>query len=53
MERFSLRTPKGMALAAGVVLALVAIIFHFTGMGAATNLPFWLMTLAFVLAARW
>jgi hypothetical protein len=48
----NLNTPRGLSLVAGVVLALVAIIFHFSHIGSApTSLPFWLMTLAFVVSA--
>ena len=49
---FDLYTPRGLALVAGVVLALVAIFFHFSPVfGAATGYGFWLMNLAYVVTA--
>ncbi len=48
VELYSLR---GLSLVAGVVLALVAIYFHFSGFGAYTSYGFWLMTLAYVVTA--
>jgi hypothetical protein len=49
---FDLYTPRGLALVAGVVLALVAIFFHFSVFGAATtSYGFWLMSLAYVVTA--
>lgn len=49
--RVDLHTPRGLALVAGVVLALVAIYFHFSGFGAYTSYGFWLMALAYVVTA--
>ena len=46
-----LHTPRGLAPVAGVVLALVAIFFHFSAIGANTSYPFWLMALAYVVTA--
>jgi heme A synthase len=51
MGRVDLHTPRGLALVAGVVLALVAIYFHFSGFGAYTSYGFWLMALAYVVTA--
>ncbi len=51
MPAIDLYTPRGLALVAGVVLALVAIYFHFSGFGAYTSYGFWLMTLAYVVTA--
>ncbi|MGC2336966.1 MAG: hypothetical protein WA625_14490 [Pseudolabrys sp.] len=48
---FDLYTPRGLGLVAGVVLALVAIFFHFSAFGAATSYGFWLMGLAYVVTA--
>ena len=44
-------TPRGLALVAGVVLALIAIFFHFSAIGAYTSYGFWLMALAYVVTA--
>ena len=52
MATVELYTPRGLALVAGVVLALVAMYFHFSGFGAAyTSYGFWLMGLAYVVTA--
>ena len=48
MNTVDLQTPRGLALVAGVVLALVAIFFHFSSFGA--NKAFWLMALAYVVS---
>jgi hypothetical protein len=47
MNTVDLQTPRGLALVAGVVLALVAIIFHFSPYAATA---FWLMALAYVVS---
>ncbi len=46
VELYSLR---GLALVAGVVLALVAIYLHFSGFG--TSYGFWFMALAYLVTA--
>ncbi len=52
MAGVDLFTPKGLALIAGVVLALVAIYFHLSGFGTAyAGYGFWLMGLAYVATA--
>jgi len=51
MAGVDLYTPKGLGLVAGVVLALVAIYFHFSALGAYTSYGFWLMTLAYMVTA--
>ena len=48
---FDLYTPRGLALVAGVVLALAAIFLHFSVFGAATSYGFWMMGLAYVVTA--
>ena len=48
---FDLYTPRGLALVAGVVLALVVIFFHFSVFGPDTSYGFWLMALAYVVTA--
>jgi hypothetical protein len=50
MNTVDLQTPRGLALVAGVVLALVAIIVHFSPFGATTSYGFWLMALAYVVS---
>jgi hypothetical protein len=50
-EAVDLYTPRGLALVAGVVLALVAIFLHFSVFGAATSYGFWMMGLAYVVTA--
>jgi hypothetical protein len=42
-----LQTPRGLALVAGVVLALVAIFLHFSPFPHGANTAFWLMALAY------
>jgi len=52
MIRFIDRRPiSGLALVAGVVLALVAILLHFSVLGANTSYGFWFMALAYVVTA--
>ena len=46
-----LHTPRGLALVAGVVLALAAIFFHFSVIGVDTSFGFWLMGLAYLVTA--
>ena len=46
-----LHTPRGLALVAGVVLALAAIFLHFSVFGADTSYGFWLMGLAYLVTA--
>jgi multisubunit Na+/H+ antiporter MnhG subunit len=46
-----LHTPRGRALVLGVMLALLAIILHFSVVGATTSYGFWLMGLAYVVTA--
>jgi hypothetical protein len=45
------RPPQGLAIIAGVVLALVAIYFHFSVFGAYSSYGFWLMALAYLVTA--
>jgi len=52
MIRFTDRRPiSGLALVAGVVLALVAILLYFSVLGANTSYGFWFMALANVVTA--
>jgi hypothetical protein len=51
MNTVDLQTPRGLALVAGVVLALVAIYFHFSPFGANNSYGFWLMGLAYVVSS--
>jgi hypothetical protein len=51
MAAVDLFTQRGLALVAGVVLALVAILFHFSVFGAYSSYGFWLMGLAYVVTA--
>jgi hypothetical protein len=52
MADVELFTQRGLALVAGVVLALVALVFHFSAFGAdTTGYGFWLMGLAYVVTA--
>jgi hypothetical protein len=51
MAAVDLFTQRGLALVAGVVLALVAIYFHFSVFGANTSYGFWLMALAYLVTA--
>jgi hypothetical protein len=44
-------TPSGLARIAGVILAMAAIIFHFSPYGASTSWGFWLMGLAYLVGA--
>ena len=46
-----LHTPRGRALVLGVMLALVAIVLHFSVFGDTTSYGFWLMALAYVVTA--
>jgi hypothetical protein len=51
MNPVDLQTPRGLATVVGVVLALVAIFFHFSPSGAYTSYGFWLMALAYVMSS--
>jgi len=48
MAAVDLFTQRGPALVAGVVLALVAILFQFSVLGASASYGFWFMALAYV-----
>ncbi len=44
-------TPSGLARIAGVILAMAAIILHFSPYGASTSWGFWMMGLAYLISA--